>query len=122
LFQHCAFFINSENPEEKDLKTIHPSNHHIEEKIMKKSRFIGYAHKVENEKNVQTFLQQLRNDHSKSNHICYAYCLGDKEKCVDDGEPVGTAGQPILGLFYFITRFVLTILLTIKTITNKKEL
>ena len=31
-----------------------------------------------------------------ASHNCYAYKLGQEQRATDDGEPSGTAGQPIL--------------------------
>ena len=46
------------------------------------------------------WLQQLRKEHPKAVHHCYAYrfgTAGDQFRANDDGEPAGTAGRPILG-------------------------
>ena len=42
----------------------------------------------------------LRKEHKKATHICYAYSITSPfaEKAVDDGEPGGTAGRPILNV------------------------
>ena len=49
---------------------------------------------------VQSALSDLRAEHKKATHICYAYSLKNPfmEKAVDDGEPGGTAGRPILSV------------------------
>ena len=49
---------------------------------------------------VQSALSELRAEHKKATHICYAYSLKNPfmEKAVDDGEPGGTAGRPILSV------------------------
>ena len=68
--------------------------------IEKKSRFIGYLFNCENVEDVQNALLLLKNEHKKATHICYAYSLKNPflEKAVDDGEPGGTAGKPILSV------------------------
>lgn len=68
--------------------------------IEKKSRFIGYLFNCENVEDVQNALLLLKNEHKKATHICYAYSLKNPflEKAVDDGEPGGTAGRPILSV------------------------
>jgi len=66
----------------------------------KASKFIGYAFPVKDEQDIKKQLEQLRNQHPKATHHCYAYRLGlDKNnyRANDDGEPNGTAGRPILG-------------------------
>lgn len=68
--------------------------------IEKKSRFLGYLFHCENVDEVQNALSLLKNEHKKATHICYAYSLKNPflEKAVDDGEPGGTAGRPILSV------------------------
>ncbi len=64
------------------------------------SKFIAYACPVENADAFKRFLQQLKKEHSKAVHHCFAYRLGltgDNFRVSDDGEPSGTAGKPILG-------------------------
>ncbi len=68
---------------------------------IKKSKFISYAFKLENLEEVKTILQNLKKEHKKAEHICYAYVFNHgivSEKCFDDGEPNGTAGYPILNV------------------------
>ncbi len=64
------------------------------------SKFLGFAYPVEKEEQVEAHLLQLRKDHPKARHFCYAFRLGTEElffRTQDDGEPSGTAGRPILG-------------------------
>lgn len=66
----------------------------------KGSKFIAYAYPIQSEEEVGTYLKQLKKEHLKARHHCYAYRLGvDKNnfRANDDGEPSGTAGKPILG-------------------------
>jgi uncharacterized YigZ family protein len=66
----------------------------------KGSKFLGYAFPVKSEEEVKNILAELKKDHPKARHICYAYRLGaDKSifKASDAGEPHNSAGQPILG-------------------------
>lgn len=70
------------------------------EYIEKKSKFFAYAFPADNEKKIKQILEQIKNLHPKSRHICYAYRLGpngDIYKVNDAGEPSNSAGQPILG-------------------------
>lgn len=64
------------------------------------SKFIAYAFPVNSVEDCQTALEEVKNEHSKARHWCYAYRIGlDKNsfRVNDDGEPSGTAGRPILG-------------------------
>lgn len=64
------------------------------------SKFIAYAFPVENAEAFKSFLRQLKKEHPKAVHHCFAYRLGtgtDHFRSSDDGEPSGTAGRPILG-------------------------
>ena len=64
------------------------------------SRFLAFAYPVDNVEAFRTFLQQLKKEHPKAVHHCFAYRLGlDKNvfRVSDDGEPGGSAGRPILG-------------------------
>lgn len=66
---------------------------------IKKSRFICQIARVTDEAAAQAFIAQVRHQHPKANHHCFAYQLGLKQaiqKQSDDGEPSGTAGVPIL--------------------------
>ena len=68
---------------------------------VKKSVFISILMHINDEKNALEKIEQLKNEHYKARHHCYAYILGeDKEKLkyYDDGEPSGTAGKPILNV------------------------
>ncbi len=64
---------------------------------IKKSGFIAYAFNVQNESDIESKLKGIRQQHPKATHVCYGYVLSSgKEKFDDDGEPVHTAGKPIL--------------------------
>jgi len=79
-------------------KTIETS---IESKVTEKnSRFYGFAYPITSEEACKDILNQLRSDHPKANHHCYAWRLGltkNEYRANDDGEPSGSAGRPILG-------------------------
>lgn len=63
------------------------------------SIFNGFAFPVNSEKEVKTILNQLRREHPKANHHCYAFRLGPDRtifRFSDDREPSGSAGKPIL--------------------------
>ena len=108
------------------LKTLAPitesdngSFYEIEE-IVKKSRFIGIAVPATSWDDAKIILEQVRKDHPKSRHVCFGFISSSTaaapstdyesnsdsqnqddtvvgtERASDDGEPTGTAGQPIL--------------------------
>lgn len=64
------------------------------------SRFIAYAYPVQSTDEFKNYLQQLKKEHPKAVHHCFAYRIGldgNNFRSSDDGEPLGTAGKPILG-------------------------
>lgn len=66
----------------------------------KGSRFLAYAYPVETEASIKTIITDLREQHHKARHWCYAWRLGvdgQQFRANDDGEPAGSAGRPILG-------------------------
>lgn len=65
----------------------------------KKSEFIGYAKRVENEEDAKAFVNEIKGLHKQARHNCWAYVIGENmgiQRYSDDGEPQGTAGIPIL--------------------------
>ena len=76
-----------------------PKQYYEAEEIVKKSRFIGIAKHCTSWNDAQEFIQSIRGEHPKSRHVCFGFVCGTNpvtERCSDDGEPTGTAGQPIL--------------------------
>ena len=67
---------------------------------IKKSKFYGYAFPVQSVSEIEQKLNELKKEHKKATHICYAYILSSphQEKFFDDKEPNGTAGRPILNV------------------------
>jgi len=64
------------------------------------SKFLAFAYPVDSVDAFKNCLQQLKKEHPKAVHHCFAYRLGlDKNnfRVSDDGEPSGSAGRPILG-------------------------
>lgn len=65
----------------------------------KKSRFLGEAFHAQSEEEAVAELARIRKEYYDARHTCYAFVLGEsgaQRKASDDGEPSGTAGQPIL--------------------------
>ena len=70
------------------------------EYIEKKSRFIGQVFPVTSEQEAKGFIESVRKQHYDARHNCWCYILKDGQKRYsDDGEPQGTAGQPMLNVF-----------------------
>ena len=66
---------------------------------IQKSKFITHLCHVETEDEARAFLLAMKKRYFDARHNCSAYILGrnaDKMKSNDDGEPGGTAGNPIL--------------------------
>ena len=64
------------------------------------SKFMAYAFAVNSPEEFKKHLQQLKKQHPKAAHFCFAYRVGldgNQFRVSDDGEPAGTAGKPILG-------------------------
>ena len=65
--------------------------------IEKRSEFIGDIAPVKTEEAAIAFIEEIRKQHRKATHNCYAYILRDNNigRHSDDGEPSGTAGAPM---------------------------
>lgn len=69
------------------------------ELIIKKSRFITNLKRVTTEDEAIAFINQIKKQHYKANHNCSAFMIGEQhqiQRMSDDGEPSGTAGNPML--------------------------
>ena len=66
------------------------------ELLIKKSRFLGCVQPVADRAAAQTVIAQLRAAHPGAAHVCWALLAGGQSAAVDDGEPSGTAGRPML--------------------------
>ncbi|MDR1101674.1 MAG: YigZ family protein [Clostridiales bacterium] len=66
------------------------------ELIEKKSRFIAFSYKVENEIEAKIIIENIAKEHKRCRHVVYAYVIGDIAKYSDAGEPRGTAGLPAM--------------------------
>ena len=72
---------------------------HVEPDPIKRSRFFGDASPAGSADEAMAFVEAIRSRYSDAGHHCFAYRLGagdDGFRVSDDGEPGGTAGQPIL--------------------------
>ena len=69
------------------------------EYIEKKSRFLGRVFPVTTEQEAKAALERVRKEHYDARHNCWCYVLKSGQKRYsDDGEPQGTAGQPMLNV------------------------
>lgn len=57
---------------------------------VKKSKFIGLLYEVNSTDEVESILNELKEEHKKARHIVYAYKIGGIEKNYSDKEPGGT--------------------------------
>ena len=74
-----------------------PTQFGEDEFVEKKSRFIGRAWPVETEEEALEKIQQMKKQHYDATHNCWAYVIRDGAmRFSDDGEPGGTAGNPMM--------------------------
>ena len=68
--------------------------------VEKRSRFIGHIWPVDSEDQAQELIRRVKKQHYDARHNCWCYLLGSTVvRYSDDGEPQGTAGQPMLAVF-----------------------
>ena len=68
--------------------------------VEKRSRFIGHIWPVDSEDQAQELIRRVKKQHYDARHNCWCYLLGPNlVRYSDDGEPQGTAGQPMLNVF-----------------------
>lgn len=75
----------------------------INEYEEKKSRFVTYVARIDNEHAFKRWLAEIQAEHPKASHHCWAYILRMPNDAhgwnqSDDGEPKGTAGKPMLNV------------------------
>ena len=68
------------------------------ELLIRKSRFLGCVQAVPDRSAAQAEVALLRLQHPGAAHVCWALLAGGHSAAVDDGEPGGTAGRPMLGV------------------------
>jgi uncharacterized YigZ family protein len=68
-----------------------------DEFVEKKSRFIGRVWPVETEEEALARIAEMKKQHYDATHNCWAYVIKDGPmRFSDDGEPGGTAGNPMM--------------------------
>ncbi len=73
-----------------------PAKEGIGEHEDRGSRFLTYVFHASSEQEFQQRLEDLRIEHPKACHHCWAWRIDDAYRFSDDGEPGGTAGRPML--------------------------
>ena len=74
-----------------------PAGYGEDEFTEKKSRFIGRVWCVETEEEALSRIQEMKKQHYDASHNCWAYVIRDGAmRFSDDGEPGGTAGNPMM--------------------------
>ena len=80
-----------------EYRTIKSAGEHEIE--IKKSRFICRIQRAYTKEEADAFVEEVRKEHYKATHNCVAYQIGERneiQRALDDGEPSGTAGVPML--------------------------
>ena len=68
--------------------------------VEKRSTFIGHVWPVETEDEARARIEEMKKKYHDARHNCWCYLIKDGPvRYSDDGEPQGTAGQPMLGVF-----------------------
>jgi len=81
------------------LSTIRkPYTTEFEIEPIKKSRFIAYALPIDSDEAALAFIEKIKMKTPDARHHCWAYALRQdlRVRFSDDGEPSGSAGQPML--------------------------
>ena len=66
----------------------------------KRSTFIGHVWPVSTEEEARARIEEMKKKYYDARHNCWCYILHDGPvRYSDDGEPQGTAGQPMLNVF-----------------------
>ncbi len=90
--------IGMKENEQDTLKTIQGHSQGLYKD--KGSRFIALAWPVKDEEKIKELLAGIKKEYHDARHHCFAWVLGQDKalyRTNDDGEPSGTAGQPIYG-------------------------
>ena len=70
--------------------------------VEKKSKFIANLFYVQSQEEAEEKIKEIRKKYHDARHNCYAYTIMTKEGIInrmsDDGEPSGTAGNPMLNI------------------------
>lgn len=83
-----------------DLK---PGQYHVNEIVIKRSRFITTIAHTSSVEEAKAFIEEVSTIYEDARHNCFAFNATAPNStafcgCSDDGEPKGTAGQPMLNV------------------------
>ena len=77
-----------------------PTGHGQAELVEKRSRFIGQVWRADSEEQARARIEETKKRFHDARHNCWCYLLKNgPTRYSDDGEPQGTAGQPMLNVF-----------------------
>ncbi len=78
-----------------------PAGYGEAEFVEKRSRFIGQIHPVYSENEAREIISRTKAKYHDARHNCWCYLIRNDGtvRYSDDGEPQGTAGQPMLEVF-----------------------
>ena len=77
-----------------------PTREGVGELVEKRSRFLGHVWRVSSEEEAREKIEATKKKHYDARHNCWCYIIKDgPTRYSDDGEPQGTAGQPMLNVF-----------------------
>ncbi|ULH15236.1 IMPACT family protein [Deinococcus sp. KNUC1210] len=69
---------------------------HRSDAVIENSEFLAFCTRAETPEAALAWIKALRAERPDATHVCWAYVIGAAYRFSDDGEPGGTAGQPIL--------------------------
>jgi len=69
---------------------------HRADAMIEGSEFIALAARTDRPEDALAWVKAIRAERPSATHVCWAYQIGAAYRFADDGEPGGTAGQPIL--------------------------
>ena len=75
-----------------------PKNSYKDVYIENKSKFYAFLFPLKDKDDYKNILLNLKKEYKDARHICYALKIDGFAKYDDDGEPKGTAGQPLYWL------------------------
>ena len=69
---------------------------HRHDAVISNSEFLAFCVRADSREEALDWIKAIRAERPDASHVCWAYVIGAAYRFSDDGEPGGTAGQPIL--------------------------